>query len=240
MEVQEKEGFMKFRTLIPALALIAGTAACEDGDNTGIVGQNTANVRFVNAVSGAGGNVLLTSNGTVVGSSQGFGSFNTTCAAVPAGTGRNLAFGTTATGGTTISNSLGTMTTNFTAGRNYTVIASGSSASPTLLVLDNTATAAGTGNANVRFVNATGQAVDFFTTSGATLGTATFANVGANANSTFTAIPTTNSTLTFRAVGNTTPLFTTNGTFVSGQNYTVLLLPNSTGTGFQAVTLTGC
>lgn len=234
---------MRFKALVPCLALVAMTAACEDkGDGTGIVPTTTANVRFVNAVSGASGNVLLTSNGSVVGSSQEFGGFTTTCSAVAAGTGRNLAFGTTATGGTTISGSLGTMTTNFTAGKNYTVIATGSASSPTLLVLDNTpTTTATTGNANLRFVNATGQAIDFFSTSGATLGTPTFTSIAANANSSFTMVPTTNSTLTFTTAGSTTPLFTTTGTFASGQNYTVLLLPDATAaSGFRAVTVSGC
>ena len=232
---------MKFQTLITCFALAAAAAACEDGDTAGVIGTtNTANVRFVNAVSGVNGTVLLTANGTAVGSAQTFGNFSGTCSTVTSGSGRTLAFGTPAAGGTTITGNLGTMTTSLTAGRKYTVIATGTSASPSLLVLDNTATAAGNGNANVRFVNATGQTLDFFATSNATLGTPTFSSVSSSGSSSFTAIPTANSTLTFRAPGANTTLFTTNGTFAAGQNYTVLLLPNATNTGFQTVTLTDC
>lgn len=238
---------MKLKALAPVLAFAAVSAACEDKEDPTNVNTSTANVRFVNAIQGTSGNVLLTANGSAVGSAQTFGGTSTTCSRVTAGTNRTLAFGTAGSGGNSISSQLGTMNTNLDANGSYTLIATGSTASPRLLVLNNTPTTTATsGNANIRFVNATGQAVDFFSTSGATLGTATFANVGANtvANSTtnagFTTVPTTNTNLTFRSAGGTTNLFTTTGTFQSGQNYTVVLLPTSTGTGFQTLTLQGC
>ncbi|MGQ0816160.1 MAG: DUF4397 domain-containing protein [Gemmatimonadota bacterium] len=238
---------MKLRAWIPCLALAAlSLGACDDDDGTGLTTTSTARVRFVNAVTVANGNILLTSNGAVVGSAQAFGSFTPACAVVQAGTNRSLAFGTANTGGTGISSTLGTMSTSFGTGGNFTVLATGAASSPTLLVLNNTATtAAASGFANVRFVNATAQPVDFFTTSGATLNGATFSNVGANQVSTsgnigFARVPTANSTLTFTSAGSTTPIFTTSGSFTSAGSHTVVLLPNAAGTGFQAVTLSGC
>lgn len=176
----------------------------------------------------------------VVGTQQAFASGSASCANVGAGAGRTLAFGTSNLAGTALADTLGNLTTSLVAGGNYTIIATGTATNPRLLVLDNTATTATAGNANVRFVNATGTPVDFFATSGTTLGIPTSANIAANAAGTFALIPVTNTTLTFRNVGSTAPTFTSTGTFNAGQSYNVILFPNATETGFQALTVTRC
>lgn len=228
--------------------LLAFGAACDDRGDPALVGTSGATVRFVNVVPGASGNILLTANGSVVGSAQTFGSFSATCAAVPAGSNRTLAFGTAATTGSGLASTLATTSASFTSGGSYTVVALGTVAAPRLLVLNNTpASTATTGNANIRFVNGTDQAIDFYTSSGTTLSTPTFAGVAANtaaSGGSFAMVPITNGVLSFRAAGGTANLFTTSisgtNTFQTGQNYTVVLFPNLTGTGLQAVTFQGC
>lgn len=230
------------KVLALGLVALGALAGCENTGTgpSGVVGTTSARVRFVNAISGVNGSLLLTSNGTVVGTPQSFANGSATCVSVGSGNGRRLVFGTADPGGTAIVDSLGSLTTSLGAGGNYTIIATGTAADPRLLVLDNTATAATAGNANVRFVNATGTPVDFFATSGTALGIPTAANIAANAAGSFAVIPVTNSTLTFRNVGSTAPTFTSTGTFNAGQTYNVILLPNATSTGFQALTVARC
>jgi len=230
------------RFVIPCLALSVVFAACEDKDTTGIGTQNQANVRFVNAISGVNGNLALTANGAMLGSSQAFGGFTTTCTSL--GTGNTtFAFGAPNTGGTGVTSNLATTTSSLTKG-NFLAIATGTSTNPQLMILPATSTTtAGTGTANVRVINATGNgAFDVFaTTTGGTVGTTpTSSNIAAFGSGSFSNIPITNTTLVFRNAGTTTNAFTaSNLSFQSGGNYTVLLLPSSTGTGFQAVTING-
>ncbi|MGQ0560758.1 MAG: DUF4397 domain-containing protein [Gemmatimonadota bacterium] len=234
---------MRFRALIPCLALAAlGTTACEDGDDIGGPGTTTqANVRFINTIADARGNLALTANGVMVGSAQAFANANAQCVRVNPGT-VNLAFGTANTGGTGIASSFGTASANFRAGEEFTLIATGSTIDPRLIVLDNRPqTVATAGNANLRFVNATGNAnVNLFATaSGLPVTDPGFAQASGTASG-FSAFPIGNSTLTFRNVGSTENLFTTRGTFTSRGNFTVVLLPGAGGTGFQTLVLRDC
>ena len=240
---------MKFPTVAPIAFAAVVLAGCEgdnafsfNGNNGGgppVVPTNSVRVRFVNALSGTDGNLLLTANGTVVGAQQPFGG-TATCATVGAGSERTLVFGSANATGNAIADSLGTLTTAFESGGNYTIVAIGTPTDPRLLVLDNNATLPAAGNANVRFINATGTPLDFFASQGSTFGSATAANIAASAASPFAMIPITNTTLTFRNPGSPTPVFTTTGAFNAGQSYNVILLPNATNTGFEALTLTRC
>lgn len=229
------------RLVVPCLALSVVFAACENKEDT--TGVNTqARVRFVNAISGVTSNLALTANGSMVGSSQPFGQFGTTCTTLNSGS-TTFAFGAANTGGTGISSSLATTTFPLTSGGSFVVIGTGTAASPQLLVLPSTSTTnAATGTANVRFVNATGNsALDVFATSGGTVGTTpTMSNLGTYAAGSFTNISTANNTLVFRNAGTSTTAYTATGlNFQSGGNYTVLLLPSATGTGYQVVTVNG-
>src|SRR5688500_1845260 len=241
---------MRLGVMIPLALAAVALAGCEGGnlfsgdDNNpggGIVPTNSVRVRFVNALSGADGNLLLTANGTVVGAQQGFGTSSGTCATIGAGSDRTLVIGSANSTGTAITDTLFTLPASLTSGGNYTIVATGTPTNPQILVLDNNTTVPSAGNANVRVINATGTAIDFFATAGSTLGTTpTTANIGANAVGAFAMSPVTNNTPTFRNVGSSTPIFTSTGTFNAGQSYNVILLPNATQTGFQALTLTRC
>lgn len=233
------------RFLVPVLALAALTAACDDKESTGISTTTTANVRFVNAVSGSG-NLALTANGSMVGSPQGFGPNSTTCSMVNTSTGTTaFAFGTANSGGTGISSNLNTFSQALTAGGNYTVIATGSASSPGYIFLNNTPTTSATaGNANLRFVNATGAATSFdvFTTSGASLSTATAAMTGLNGTSnntgSFMSTAIGNNTITFTTAGSKTPVFSTTASQLSsGGSYTLVLLPGATAGTYQTLLL---
>ena len=232
------------RVVMPCLAFAALVAACDNTDDTtGITTTNTANVRFINAISDANGNLALTANGSMVGSSQSFLTSGSTftCTTVPAGN-NTLAFGTANTGGTGIASSLGTSTSQMLSGGNYTLLATGTAANPQLLVIDNKpTTTAATGFANVRFVNATGVPIDFFanTAGSSTLGTATTSGQGARSFSGYTQVPITNGAFTFTSAGSTTPLMTSTGNFSSGGNYTVILAPGANGVGYQSYVLNG-
>jgi hypothetical protein len=234
------------RVVVPCLAFAALVAACDDNDNdtTGINTNNTANVRFINAIPDASGNLALTANGSMVGSSQSLLNSNSTftCSTVPAGS-NSLAFGTANTGGTGIASSLGTMTSLMPAGGNFTLLATGTAANPQLLVIDNRATTtAPAGFANVRFVNATGTPIDFFANSAGstTLGTPTTSGQAAFSQaSSFTQVPITNGAFTFTSAGSTTPLMTSTGSFSSGGNFTVILAPGPNGVGFTSFVLNG-
>jgi hypothetical protein len=240
---------MKFGVMIPLALAAVALAGCEgsnlfggdDNAGGGRVPTNSVRVRFVNALSGADGNLLLTANGAVVGAQQAFGTSSSTCATVGAGSDRRLVVGRANSTGTAITDTLFTLPASLTSGGNYTVVATGTPANPQILLLDNNTTLPPAGNASVRVINATGTAIDFFATAGSTLGTTpTLANIGANAAGSFAVLPVTNNTLTFRNVGSSTPIFTSTGTFNAGQSYNVILLPNATQTGFQALTLTRC
>src|SRR5688500_20346165 len=93
---------MRLGVMIPLALAAVALAGCEGGnlysgdDNNpggGIVPTNSVRVRFVNALSGADGNLLLTANGTGVGAEQGFGTSSSTGATIGAGGERRPASG---------------------------------------------------------------------------------------------------------------------------------------------------
>ena len=238
---------MKKGLILPVLALALVAGACEeDEDPTGT--GTTASVRFVNAIGGVTGNVVLTANGTTVGSAQGFGTMGSTCSTVTAGT-RSLAFGTANTAGTGISGTaLFTQNQTFAAGGDYTVIATGTTTNPRFVVLNNdafTGTVA-SGQAAVRFVNlvpTVGTSASNFNvfTGTATTGTPTASAVGFGNTSNFSTMTSGASTFTFTNVTGGTTVFSGTGlNLTSGSVNTVAILPNATGTGYQLVNITGC
>src|SRR5688572_19172050 len=106
---------MRIRVMIP-LAVAAVTFAGCDGTNLfsndgnspggGTVPTNSVRVRFVNALTGADGNLLLTANGNIVGTQQAFGTFSSTCATVSAGSDRRLVVGRANSTGTAVTDTL--------------------------------------------------------------------------------------------------------------------------------------
>lgn len=233
------------RKVFPVLVFAAlGAAACEDKDTTGPT--ETTDVRFVNAIADASGNLILTANNNAVGSSLGFGQFSSQCVAVNSGNAINLAFGTANTGGTGIASTLGTATANFTSGGDFTVIAAGTAANPQLFVINNATTTPTGSNAALRFLSAIqgSDAFDVFLSSdGTTLTTPIASNLTFGATgSGFVTVPAGTGTLVFTEAGTTDIAFTvpSSMTLTAGQVRTVLLAPDAEGTGFSTVTLAGC
>jgi hypothetical protein len=142
----------KFRVM-PFLVPLLFTAACGDGPTAA---STTAKVRFFNATTGMSGPGGFTTNGEfATGSAVGFGQSAQTCASVNAGS-TSFGFGAANTDGTGLSGAALSTLNNQTikGGGNYSMVASGSAASPQLYLLDNSFSGSvGTNQAAVRFVN---------------------------------------------------------------------------------------
>lgn len=234
------------RAVLPVVAIMAiGAVACDDdSDPTTVTSQ--ARVRFVNAITDVSGNILLTANNTAVGAPLAFGAAAGTCTLVNAGA-TNLAFGTPNTGGTGIATSIGTATQTFAANGDFTILATGTAANPQLLVFNNRPTTTPTaGNAALRIVSAvpgTTMFDVFATVPGGTLTTPIVSDLAfGTTNNAFVTVPVGATQLTFTEAGTTDVIFTvpTQLSLTSGAARTVVLLPTTTGAGFQMVTLQGC
>ena len=146
---------MKKVLIMPLLAAASLASACGgDGDLTGI--GTTTRVRFFNATTGMAGSGGFATNGQFAsGSTLAFGQSSQTCATVDPGT-TSFGFGAANAGGTGLSGAaLSTLNNqNVKVGGNYTMVATGSAASPQLYLLDNTFSGSLASNqAAVRFVN---------------------------------------------------------------------------------------
>jgi hypothetical protein len=230
-----------------ALGMLAG--ACDEDDQGIGVGTSTASVRFVNALSGSTGSLGFTANGAAVGTGLGFGSMSSQCAQVQAGA-RTLAFGTAATGGGISGTAFTTQSHTFTAGGDFTVIATGTATAPQFVVLNNDAFS-GTvtsGQTAVRFVNlvprvgtaTTASNFNVFTGT-TTTGTPTAASLAFGGTSTFTQMASGTPTFTFTNATGGTQVFSGGGlNLTSGGVNTIAILPNAAGTGYQLINITGC
>jgi hypothetical protein len=144
---------MKKILVMPVLAAVLFSAAC--GDDAGPTEIDTrASVRFFNATTGMTASGGFTANGQFAsGSALAFG--QTTCSKVAEGA-ASFGFGAANTAGTSLSGSALTTLDNqsISAGGSYTVVATGSAASPQLLLLSNSFSGElGTNQAAVRYVN---------------------------------------------------------------------------------------
>jgi hypothetical protein len=144
---------MKRVYIMPLLVAGLFAAACGGG----LTDLNTPpRVRFVNVTTGMSGNGGFTTNGQFVsGSALAFGQTAQACATVDPVT-TSFGFGTVNGGGTALSgNALATLNNQaVAAGGNYTMVATGSAASPQLYLIDNRfAGALGSNQAAVRFLN---------------------------------------------------------------------------------------
>ena len=176
---------MNYRHTALVLAALVFTAACDDDDDddgTGPTGQ--AQVRVVNATPDNATVSVLNGN-TTLANSLAFGT-NAACVTVPAGS-QTLTF---RSGTTTLAT---TTATNFANGGRYTVVLSGSGATPTATVYTDTYTAPTAGNNVLRFINTTSTAGDVYLTTaeGEVTGTATVPNLGANAEANYASYPAT-------------------------------------------------
>ena len=208
--------------LILAASLILLGGCDEDGTEP----VQTVPVRIVNASSGTTGTVDVMNGTTSLATGLAFRATGTTCVNVPVGS-RTLTFRS----GTT---DVASVTSNVAAGNKYTLVLSGTGTTRTATLLTDNATAPTTGNAAVRFVNATGTAGDVHATPAATttLSSSTLLTGGGNlavgGSTTFLTTPTTNTR--FRLTSVNTP-----GTVRSDTGTTPVTLPTDRVTTFVFV-----
>jgi len=142
------------RTVLTMPLLAVGLFAAACGGATDV--STTANVRYFNATTGMTGSGAFTANGQfATGSALAFGQSTQACAPVDPGA-TSFGFGTANVGGTALTgNALATLNNQtVAAGGNYTMVATGSAASPQLYLLDNSFSGSlGTNQAAVRFLN---------------------------------------------------------------------------------------
>ena len=235
---------MSYRStaLIAALAAL-GVAACSS-DNTTAPGS-TASVRIVNASSGTS-SLNASSSGTPLATALAFQNTNAAaaCVTVPAGT-RTIDF--SSTGGT---GNVASVTSDFQAGQNYTVVLYGPSGSQKAVVMNDMFTAPSSGNNAIRFFNATGTAGDIYlTTPTATVsGTPTVSNLaagsatGMTSGTAFGTYAATNTRARIYDVGTSTTSRAdfTLGTMPSNGVTTVVLTPSMTTGGATGFTVNPC
>lgn len=233
----------------PVLAAVLLAAACGDGGDPTGVGP-TARVRFFNATTGLTGSGGFTTNGRfAAGSALAFGQSTPTCATVDAGA-TSIAFGAPNPSGTGLSgNALATLSNqSLAAGGNYTVVATGSAPSPTLFLLDNTASASlGANQAAVRFVNlapGTATTVNHLNVLAGTIGSGPTTVVGTDiAHGTPTPFATVTSGANAYTILNGHDIALSGSaatlTLQGGTVNTIAIVPNPSG-GFQLVNLARC
>ena len=175
---------------ILALASVSVITACSDDDDDPIgTGNDNTTVRFFNATSG-GLSLDIAENGTVgTGNSNiGFG-LASSCTRV-SNTNPQLAVRTANS-----TTSLAGFAPAFAAGGTYTVLVTGTQASPVFTTLNDQFTTPTTGNAAVRIVNATTSATagtgswDIYVNPGATVGTPNATAIGRTNASTYLTVP---------------------------------------------------
>lgn len=238
---------MRIKLFVPVVIAALITTGC-DGNSTGV--GPSANVRFFNATTGMAASGGFTANGEFAkGTALAFG--QSACSRIDAGS-TSFGFGAANSGGTALSGSaLATLTNqNVIDGGNFTVVSTGSAASPTLYMLDNNFS--GTLGANltaVRFVNlAPGTAATpntFVVYLGAIeSGVSPYAiNIAAGAPTSFATVAGgSNQFSVLRIPGHDLVVNGNAGALnlQAGTVNTLAIVPNSAGDGFQLINLPRC
>lgn len=222
----------RFTAAAALAACVLVAAACDD-DNNGTGPQDFGSLRVVNAAS-TSQSIDVFSNGTLLTNNVAFLSGSSTCFDVEAGT---PALEIRNTGST---NAIATLNDPIAANTNYTLVLMGDN---NATLLTDQFTAPNTGEAAIRFVNATGTAVDIFASdpnAGGIGTTPTSANLAVSGTSDFLNIPEANTRFTFTTVGTTTPLFEIpNFTLPTSRVSTIVLTQDDQG-AFQFVSVEPC
>ena len=225
---------MKKGLIIPVIVASLFGAGC-DGNSTAV--DTSASVRFFNAVVGTTGGTAFTMNGQIEsGSAISFGQSTQNCSAVDAG---STSFGF---GAASLNNQ------SIVANGNYTVVATGSVASPTLFLLDNKFTGSLSSNqAAVRFVNlapGVSEGASTFTVLSGTIGstpTTVFAtDIAVGAPTAFSGA--TGGANSFTVLTNHDVVISGNAAtlnFEAGTVNTIAIVPNTSG-GFQLINIPRC
>lgn len=239
---------MKKGMMLPLLAAAVFAGACEeDGDPTQV--STSANVRFVNAVTGMSGNSGFMAGGTFVsGTALGFGQQTSQCTTVNSGSAVPIAFGTANSAGTALQGSaLLTANQNLSAGGNFAVVAAGSNTNPQIFLLNNNFSGSlGTNQAAVRFVNlapGTSTTTNTFNvfTGTSTTGTPTANSIAFGTPTSFNTV--TSGTNTFTITNGGTSVITGSAgqlNLQAGTVNTIAVIPNTTSGGFQLINITRC
>lgn len=227
------------------LAAVTLAAACGDGGGT-TEGGSRASVRFFNGATGLTGGGGFTTNGQFAsGSALAFGQMTSSCATVDAGT-TSFGFGAANTGGSGLSGgALATLSSQtIPAGGNFTVVATGSAASPALFLLDNGfAGPLATNQAAVRFVNLAPGTANPFTVFTGVLGNGGVllaTDIAVGAPTTFRTVPSGANAFT---ILNGHDIVVSGGAATldlqGGSVNTVAIVPNGSG-GFRLVNIPRC
>ena len=239
---------MKKILMLPVLAAALFAGACEE-DNDPTQVTTSANVRFVNAVTGVTGNTVFTANGAMAGTPLAFGQQSSQCTTINSGSQIPIAFGTANSAGTGINGTaLTTGNQNLTAGGNFTIVAAGSNTNPQIFRLDNAFSGTvGSTQAAVRFINlapGTGTTANTFNvfTGASTTGTPTAGTIAFGTPTTFNTVTSgtnsftiTNSTGTSLVTGSAGQLNLQGGTV-----NTIAIIPNTASGGVQLVNIPRC
>src|SRR5688500_7582342 len=119
LAVRSGEGSMKKFLMLPVMAAALLAGGCEE-DNDPTQVSTSANVRFVNAVTGLTGSTVFTANGAMAGTPLTFGQQTSQCTTINSGSAIPIAFGTANTAGTGINGTaLTTANQSLTAGGNF-------------------------------------------------------------------------------------------------------------------------
>ena len=239
---------MKKVLMLPLLAAALVAGACEE-DNDPIQVSTSANVRFVNAVTGLSGNTVFTANGSMAGTPLAFGQQTSQCMTINSGSAIPIAFGTSNTAGTGINGTaLTTANQNLTAGGNFTIIAAGSNTNPQIFRLDNAFSGTvGSTQAAVRFINlapGTGTTANTFNvfTGASTTGSPTASSIAFGSPTTFNTMTSGTNAFTITNSTGTTLVTGSAGTLnlQGGTVNTIAIIPSPISGGVQLITIPRC
>ncbi len=224
------------------MALIASCLifnACDDDDDDGTGPSNQASVRFVNATTGGTGSLAFTIGNNAPGSPIDYQRFGTCQELAPGNTSFSIAQPGSATPLITIP------VQDLSAGSNYTIITTGSVATPNFLFLKDTYTTPPSGRARLRVINATAVTSPFdvyVSQPGVPLGTANLSAVGFNTPRDFLDVPSGATQVRVTIPLSQTILGTSaNFTLNSGEIRTLVFTPTATvGGTFSSFLTTQC
>jgi hypothetical protein len=239
-------GFVHYRrisTAILALASVAFVAACDDDDDPIGTGDDNTTVRFFNATSG-GLNLDIAENGTVgTGNSNIEFGRSSSCTRVSSS---NPQIAVRPANSTT---SLPGFTPSLAANGTFTVLVTGTQASPVFTTLNDEFTTPTTGNAAVRIVNATTAATtgagnwDVYVNPATPLGTPNETTLGRTEQSAYLTVPAgQQNTIRLTNTGQTTALQTlTVPSLSAGTVSTIVVTDAAAGSStLQTFTIPAC
>lgn len=239
--VASVDGTGKVTAVSPGTAVIAANAGTVRGTVSLTVktpAPTTASVRFVNQTTGLSGSGGFTVNGQfVAGSALATGQGSQSCTTLTPGT-TFFAFGAANAGGSALAGSplVALNNENLSAGGDYTIVAAGPAASPTLtLLVNNFSSPLGAGSAAVRFISfatpPAGSTVNYVFYQGDIGATSPLAlNMPFGIQSAYSIVS--SGTLKFSAMRTPGNVFMDTGTMITLQPSsanTIALVPNGTG-----------